>query len=54
MEAFYRDLAAVLGLNEILDPAVGPLTDEYLSGFCQGFKAGSHVDLIPDDRVIPR
>ena len=52
MEAFYRDLAAVLNLYEILDPAEGPLTDEYLPRFCQGFKTGSHVDLISDDRVI--
>ncbi len=53
VEAFYRDLAAVLNLDEIRYSAVGPLTDEYLPRFCQGFKTGSHVDLISDDRVIP-
>ncbi len=52
MKSFYWDLAALLHLNEILDPAVGSLADEYLSRFCQGFKTGSHVDLISNDGVI--
>ena len=52
MKSFYGDLATLLHLNEIMDPAVGSLADEYLPRFCQGFKTGSHVDLIPYDGVI--